>query len=704
MSGWNLPTDAVRDAREANLDIMAAVADCLHRRTNLLEPQFEHPERFREFSFLINASGAVSDELTIFEESLARATLVLQRYLVGSFSKLLWMSFAISNDSGNLQNVGQGSYGDFGLGHPVFTGPNGVKFKNFTQPESLTKRYLKHFLETDIGKQDHFCFGLALHKGKASNYCGNLPDDFFPFHTNKSTRFHHAVEGEEWQKHQTHKYFSDWHDAIGTPEAYFEKFGILTGGQSIGLQLSATSIFRSLVRPELKAAAQFVAGFSTDVHAYEMYQLLQIILGGLPTAWNAITELRRREGQLSQYKNTYETMLRPLRNISSAIESIQHDTQTLSVLLYSPTSGLFASHLRLAEFFEDGHSVHVSRSIVLTPVHSGMYKDEQQYEVRLAMQLMIARVLGYKIDLPDSAINPALAARVAYLSGCAFLEAQLWLSPHVNKICRGLDFLVTGDSTARSPVEHFERFYSVSEWRKAIGNIKRALFTPFKMGSTEWPFAPLGLIFLEYSKIPVPKHLLAGEWEPEPGWSPVPYYAVLQLVIGICSAAQSQSQNAFLKDVKVDASESSFCLELIFAVAHPFTNSSRDPQQRWLARRMYEQANREEYLPALVEGNFHKPFLDLAARIHASSRIARSEAMDTEGSDATDLAQPETPRIRNSAPRIDSSWILWDPDTFYSDELLIVTNYESRRRFEVRAGKTVKLIWAEETAMEVQCN
>jgi hypothetical protein len=216
----------------------------------------------------------------------------------------------------------------------------------------------------------------------------------------------------------------------------------------------------------------------------------------------------------------------------------------------------------------------------------------------------------------------------------------------------------------------------------ALSRIKDALFTPFKVDADVWPSAALCLLIYQFShKVNLTNYdrdrqpmTRWPKWKMEPDWSPLHYAPFLEFVLKICKEAKSRPRSLSVAECAVSADtfgKQELCIELAFEAdnrqaSYASELDTDEDEKRKLAKRLWEFAARGLNEAYVVQGNFQRPFVELASRIGSGAMEGNSE------------------------------WSVVRPEDFPrpASQVLVVKRASANRLFEIRVGQTVLLRWA----------
>ena len=249
--------------------------------------------------------------------------------------------------------------------------------------------------------------------------------------------------------------------------------------------------------------------------------------------------LQERVDELERQAQMLELMNRPLRGISEALATMQSDTQELRALMFEPEESLFASFGQIEPFFVEGQllPVQLAGEGLIRIHHSpDNYSDEE-------LPIVLAAVLCAAVGKLDRLRN--LGRADVLLALAAEVLDEVSERPATRGLARDLKWLVGLTAEASSPGMRpnwvrFLRSVDRLEKTRALRNIKKALFDPFKSGAREW--SPIAFQLLSHhSKVghKTLNPLLAGQRKLPKKVSPVSYAAVLAFVRDIAVALTS---------------------------------------------------------------------------------------------------------------------------------------------------------------------
>jgi len=673
-------------ARHANLEIMAAITDCLsseYGNADQLSSEYEHLEshipinKLKERLDRLSESNELSRS-SIHDQALEQAVDVLGKYL-GPGNEPLWLSFALTS------NTETGSDDHFGLPNPIFAHSSERVTKKWKGAPSTTRSFLLHVLEKSQST-DHICFGICIHAEPANKEkvpSINSGDSFHTLHVHEKGHF--IFDGDA----EFIKPFKEWEDEIKRQierlginkthrDYYFEKYeALVPKGIGIRLQISATSIFRSVDDKQQKAAAQIVVGLKNAEDPYAVYQILQIILGGLPMAWSAITKLNTERIGLSRYRDTLEILRQPLERLGTAVREAQRDAQTLNSVLNEPSQALFAAHPLLTEVFEQGRYLPLPPLTILAQ-HGGRYNEEVR--ARLALAVILDRICGSSISLPQGTVDLCDALKIAQLQIKSFIQRSGSIS---TETCAAICHLANVERV--DPIDLPEALLTCHNDAKGLGlantsvaRFKGALFTPFKMDTKKWPVIALELLLREFNPIDALTGSGSGktDLDVKPEFTPVTYAAVLDFLYKVCSQMNGRLREPVYPQCEVEIG-SGLCLTVTFytetkdktRTAIKYSEPAFDWQN--IAKITRQRIVVGNSNPTPNVGDLSKPYADLARKMLGIANINRG-GTTMEGWDVGDEV------ISHTQPAI-------------SYPVIAMTRGDSE--FVIRAGDKLTLHW-----------
>ena len=636
--------DLLRFARDANLEILASMSARLEPGSNQLSTHqiTEHltgKEAFTRIDLGKNAGLA--------RVALRKSAELVENILRGGEAEpILWMSFALDElripDPSDAPTSGR-PY-NFGLNHPVFLGTCRNPQRP-DQPFSITQKVVDYYLAGSEAKSNkQSCFGICLTQERIPNFNPGECVEIYMCGEEFVCSERDGIYGTPMQA---------WNSELGEDKwyRYLKPYDSLVGSgasEKIKCIISLTSFFNSLRDPRRKAAAQFAVALScvpAEDNVWRVYDLLQIVLSGLPMAWSATSSLVKDNLDLRRYRDVLHLLQRPLDGLSKSINDMQADVRLLNAVLYEPAEAIFKTHKIIPDLFEDGKTIRISGSVVKVK-HEGKYETPEDAVLILAEAVF--RIVGAKSELPkDQILTKIDSIRNLKQTVCdhvtkdlqsfkSLAEELLWVCfPKIEKTV--IDF---GDLFEIDAVDGIDANLRVEQ-------LKDVLFTPFKFIQDKgWNPRALQLALrahhCDFGFEP------SNPWNIPHHWTPFAYGVVLDFLMKCCveyyASVASHNVQGFLKKVEVvpvyapltKDKGKTFEISLYFSDTPFLGEFNPELEASNLAGLLNDHVlafPRDWRLDYVSLGNFYKPFVDLCNKV-----VRRNERF---GWRATQLPTPE---------------------------------------------------------------
>jgi len=266
----------------------------------------------------------------------------------------------------------------------------------------------------------------------------------------------------------------------------------------------------------------------------------------------------------------------PLNRVTSAIGDLQRDAQELRAVLYDPGKAIFESHAKLDTLFDDGTDCHFGPDLKIQIQHQpNDYKNEDDARCVLAKALLI--ILGQDERLlvartKGEVIAAAKDILIATMQKDAFSE----LSQDLVWLCsQGATDLAGVASWQNGIATHMDAILKTP--KVALGQIKAACFTSFKLNEESQSGWPLALALKRYLKSFGCLKIGSGEGLAgakhsfcfRPSSTPTTHQALLRLLMGLAVAhatyLRKGSNPKVLESIALNGSRNKFDLQMQFA-------------------------------------------------------------------------------------------------------------------------------------------
>lgn len=396
-----------------------------------------------------------------------------------------------------------------------------------------------------------------------------------------------------------------------------------------------------------------------------------------------------------KYRQMLELLATPLGNLSNALGEMQRDTQELRAVLYDPSKALFHSAPLLADLFEEDKLINVSQHLRVMVSH---------------------QVTGYSVDAHNDSESPRkrretkvngrviLALALCRIYGCTEVlssarKSQAAITLAAQELRDRATKSAFGDLT-----EDLEWLLGTTFWEKlenddpsgALGNLKLALFDPFKLSARNWHPKVFALAALHYAADPSQFGESGdGEYTMPADWSPIAVHTALSFVMDICAEAHARRTGprevksiVFEKDSKPETEiggvttpatpATFFRIKCVFSGTY-LKNRTEGEKRGWerlktlIENHVLQADTRDWRISESRAGNFIKPYLDLSSRIlgfgvdwtlmDSSARSAilfriKNQSSTRSFSVSLNLPSPE---------KATEVWLSWEPITPQTD-------------------------------------
>lgn len=348
--------------------------------------------------------------------------------------------------------------------------------------------------------------------------------------------------------------------------------------------------------------------------------------------------------QLEKFRQMLESLSVPLNGITTALADLQRDTQEIRAVLYDPAKALFECHPRIKDLFEPGQIIHISRHIVIEASHSptsysveGDWTADQRGEGKKSIQtgimllwLVVCRAFGVDNELQDAVsffglrdkVKMALDRVVNNSSFTDLWDDTCWLiglnTATAPKTLGERIKMADGLLTIADNVGEAEIFVQT-----ALGHIKAALFTPYKIDAREWSALPLALAVKPYLS-ELNGNAFSGlkdvfGWKQSKdmtGLSPVNFASALDFVIGICLSRLERK----VTNVSFQAEDTSLEISLRFTTGFFEKDDAGNSRGEFQKKAIHDlltpilEGLKDWRLVAANVGDWQGPFIEFANR------------------------------------------------------------------------------------------
>jgi len=268
---------------------------------------------------------------------------------------------------------------------------------------------------------------------------------------------------------------------------------------------------------------------------------------------NGVYELvKRNTEEMKRHSEVLHLLMRPLKDMSSAISAMQRDAQELKFLLYDPSEALFECRHLISDCFEQGKSLQISDYKNIEIEHSpGNYNDN----AKVVLAYIICRLFGNTNIFTSAMSDDEIITRAtASLDNISISYGNVY-DKTISQLWQLID--PQGIRKCNSDRRLFKNYFSCADkadFIDALNRIKYGLFTPFKFYTEEWPLIALELIVqkVKYSKVgdssltsAYPKLMLNSHQ------TPYNYKSILQFIRDIVNYTNSDENHAKLKHLKI---------------------------------------------------------------------------------------------------------------------------------------------------------
>jgi hypothetical protein len=603
--------DLLRSARDANLDILAKLSALLTEEGNRRESRdYAEKTSHRAFTIAQLASHKTIESLALLKSY----TLIDDVVGKGPQSHIVWMSFALDNLRIPVGDGAQDPSHDFGLDKPFFLGTHDSP----TEPPriaSITKEVVTQYLRQSRNDAKS-CLGVCLTSaqllGVGDTECVAV------YQKNGEFACH---PGLEIFKVATQK----WNGMLTGPDKwsnYLNSFRSLARPDAeIKCLISATSFFNSLIDPRLKAAGQLIVAIDcvpASDQAAEVYDLMQIVLSGLPMAWNATQRLASDNLNLEKYRDMFNLLHGPLDGLQRSIDSMEQNVRSLNAVLLHPADGLFRQQRNLASLFEDGKRIDLSDRIPTIKISHNCEYANRQEDALLVLVLAAKKIFGAKLKFPERVNTKSAALDFAKVK----LREYALAHPDRSDLATEFLFVCFADYVKTEfDVNDLELLLSEESHygtkpNQRVSNLKNVLFTPFKLEESHWHGKALQLALRRFGdKVNFGSLDSKTQWDVASGWTPVGYSAVLEFFLrGAQEYNNRIGGKRALESVCVEyIKNKALSISLDFG-EEPYLQGSIN-EVRSLKDFLHNHVLARDWrLDQSSVGNFRKPFVDLFSK------------------------------------------------------------------------------------------
>lgn len=385
---------------------------------------------------------------------------------------------------------------------------------------------------------------------------------------------------------------------------------LFSADRDLHCHLSATTIFHGFHRgggQAHQAVSQLVIGLdkipSFD-QARLLYNAVQMLQMGIAPLYSSMRRTLREMEALRQYKRMIERVAPPLQRLSEALKDVQSDTQKLRAILFDPAKSLFRLHNELSDLFQEDGRVEELGRVKVTIRHDCSYSGEQlEIHGRVILATALCRIFGRSKELMEEPDHRCIVARAqAVIQQCSGSEA-------FRELVEDLEFLF---EVKRDAGENLGTLLDKNASSPLLC-LKHALFDPFKLETQEWWPVALRLAVRSFMSRDATLPSSATHHTMEPGWSPISYHTLLTFVMDF-AATMRYGEATEVRELKWDGEGSKRrVLAIRFSQArlrrHGFESLKELINTHILRMPM------DWRIVESNEGNFRKPFFDLANRI-----------------------------------------------------------------------------------------
>ena len=329
----------------------------------------------------------------------------------------------------------------------------------------------------------------------------------------------------------------------------------------------ASDVFHPFEDHRLNECCGLFLTFSTSanisLYAAELIPHLRVRL----TQWlghKFYRDSHRHTADLRKQAEALDLLQKPLRAISSALSTMQSESQELRAILYEPEEALFASHAAISPFFKDGAPLPLGSPWAKTIQIRHTPNQYKLEDATLVLSCLVCAIFG---EIETIRLLPH---RDLLTDGVAEIIGKKRVSQATSNLSKVLAWLLTGDENA-----HLEEFIKRADKDKvvnAILNIKHSLFAPYKAFSNKWH--PIAFRLLARSEILMSWGCKCGgelnkDEEVQLPDSPISYSTALAFVRDIALALRAPNAEGMatrtLSEISVRYADNKVVLELTFS-------------------------------------------------------------------------------------------------------------------------------------------